>query len=158
MFVWVMKIRAIIFSITLLAYALSLAHSVIPHHHHKSAEEARSHEHATSHSHSHKHAHSHDHASNADHHQDEKRDKHSHESGHLFFLTHDSNLDVLVRNSLVEKSIKEKKVQKVISTSDQVISQSTPEHLVFHPPKSDGKLSLYRPSSNSLRAPPSLLA
>src|SRR5690348_2697936 len=104
-----MIVRNLLYVLTLIAYTLSLAHSVIPHHHHNSPEEATAHHHElrvdhdfekTDHSH-----HRGDH-----HHADEDHDKsHRADVGHLFFFTHDLNVDVLTAHKALDNPVKNKK-------------------------------------------------
>ena len=142
-----MKTRVILYILTLLAYTLSLAHSVIPHHHHKSTEEARSHEHTKSHRH--------DHGKNHHHHDSEEKPEHeSDKTGHFFFFSHDINTDVLIKHTSVGKSVKTNKVQVALPEEKQIAPFEFFAHLVFHPPQSDKIFVFEIHSSRSLRAPP----
>jgi hypothetical protein len=138
-----MKTRNTLYTIMLIAYSLSMAHSVIPHHHHQSAEEANhSHDHSgKDYHHGHKH-----------HHDD--HDDSSKEDGHLFFLTHDFNSDFLSHAFHSDNVIKHKKQKAADTEMKHVSSPSFAEHLIFHPPQDEVSLSSFIFTAVSLRAPP----
>jgi hypothetical protein len=143
-----MKSRPLLYLFVLAAYMLSLAHSVIPHHHHKTFKEAQAHS-GKHHHHKGKGHHHHKHGENSKHESDG--------TTHLFFFNHDSNADVLVRQASLDRSVKSKKADIPVEFKKQIISFEISEYLVFHPPQDDEIFITALPTSNSLRAPPSFL-
>jgi hypothetical protein len=128
-----------------MAYMLSVAHSVIPHHHHSSTQEAKSHEHHQAHKHNTEHHH---------HHEKNNSKPNGGSLGHLFFFTHDTNIDVLHSQKTTSKSGKVKKVNSAFVKNETLISFEAVKHLVFHPPQDDFLLFDAVLLSSSLRAPP----
>jgi hypothetical protein len=148
-----MKTRNILYAITLVAYSLWLAHSVVPHHHHKTAEEADAHHHG----HSHGHTHDDDHESKRhSHHEDSNSSEQNSQTGHFFLFSHDSNAEVLVNHSSASETLKAKKAQKTIFVNERKSQFSFSAYLVFHPPPDREAYTQPLFSSTSLRAPPSL--
>jgi hypothetical protein len=141
----VMKTRTILYALTLMAYTLSVAHSVIPHHHHSSTHEAESHERHYAHKHNTEHHH---------HHEKSDQKTNSEPLGHLFFFTHDTNADVLHSQKTISKSGKTKKVNSAFVKNEKLISFEAVKYLVFHPPQDDFLISDAVLLSSSLRAPP----
>lgn len=150
-----MKTRNILYVLTLIAYTLSLAHSVIPHHHHTTAEEATAHEHSHDH---HEHPKDHGHGHSHQQHDQPESEGDSSGTGHFFFFNHGANGDVLVRHISLDNPVKSKKVQIEIPVDERVVPFIVGEHLVFHPPQRTGKIHSATLSASSLRGPPSCLA
>jgi hypothetical protein len=131
-----------------MAYTLSLAHSVIPHHHHKTEDEASAHKHSDHHHDKHEHHHS-------DHEDSNTENENSEDTGHFFFFSHDANIDVLVKHSSIDKPVNLKKTQPSITVKQQVISFEISKHLVFHPPQGETNFISAVQSTLALRGPPS---
>jgi Ni/Co efflux regulator RcnB len=140
-----MKMRIILYALTLAAYALSMAHSVIPHHHHASAEEARNHEHHGDHKH----------ASDHHHHHENNNGEKKNALGHLFFFTHDANVDVIHVVKLADNGVpKSKKAAAQIFADAVSYEFELHSALVFQPPQNEIATQLLTSRSLSLRAPP----
>jgi hypothetical protein len=141
-----MMTKLIIYVFTLTAYMLSLAHSVIPHHHHKTVQEAEAHDHADSH---------HGHNSDKHHHGHDSQDT-PEPSHHFLFFSHDVNADVLIKHGSVDNPVKNKKPQCDVTLKDAITLRVRTAYLAFHPPQDDPAPDLSILSSNSLRGPPYL--
>ena len=155
-----MKARIAIYTLLILAYTLSLTHSFIPHHHHKTVDEARLHdkEHELEHERDHHHSHSGNDQSATHDHEDTSDHKHSdHGLAHLFFLSHDSSTEVNVRNESYTKSIKTMKIQQPAFSEYHFNSFSILKNQIFRPPQNENNDSAPTLLSNSLRAPPTQL-
>jgi hypothetical protein len=142
-----MKMKTLLYVLTLTAYMLSLAHSVIPHHHHSNAQEAKSHD-----------AH-HEHKQKSDHHHHHDGDTEKNSTGnlgHLFFFTHDANVDVLHSYNTIEKTLQKNSCQNAIHKSAPISLVEYSRHLVFHPPQSDPEIFQEVLLATPLRAPPSI--
>ncbi|HEY0651490.1 MAG TPA: hypothetical protein VGD65_00120 [Chryseosolibacter sp.] len=147
-----MATRKILYALTLIAYTLSLAHSVIPHHHHSSQEEATAHHLSEGHHH----GTGHHHHDAADHHDSNSKDHQSNhsETGHLFFFAHDLNVDVLTRHGSIDNPVKVKKAISIAPLSEQAISSEFKRYLVFHPPQDDPSFHNRPLRQIKLRGPP----
>jgi hypothetical protein len=121
-----------------------MAHSVIPHHHHSSREDA------------HRAHHHHDGSPHHDHDNNNNHDENSDHDGHLFFLTHDLNADVLSHTFHSERLIKKEKSENPLPDIDQIFSFFLARHLVFHPPQDDPMTPNLLFTSGTLRAPPAV--
>jgi len=136
------KIKSFIYCLALIAYSLSLFHSVIPHHHFDSLSEFKS-----AHSHEEGQQNHHEHRSESD----------TPDSG-LFFNTHIANVDFLPSILALHKNSASKNLQ----IDNAAILQNTflidvwivdkIFHIPIKPPRQDYFLS----SSRLLRAPPIL--
>lgn len=139
-----MRISSFIYLLVLMAYSLSLAHSVIPHHHFDSYTEFKAgHDHEKS-----EHQHNHD---------ESESDSDEQSDNSLFVGTHVSNIDF----SLATYTFKKKSQEKVQDYNNALIENS---HLleayfdnsVFHIPICLPPLDHPLFSSRLLRAPPLL--
>jgi hypothetical protein len=141
-----MIIRKALYALTLIAYSLSLAHSVIPHHHHKTSDEASLHHEGHDH-----------HNSDHDHHDHEKNEhEDKSDSGHFFFFSHDINADVLIKHGSINNSVKIKTVFASVPVKEQIPATSKSCYIVFHPPPDDQISQSVSIPSNKLRGPPTL--
>lgn len=136
-----MKIKSLLYGLVLIAYALSLAHNVVPHDHFDSYNDFKA-------GHAHKDSHEHDRNDGDNHH-----DEHSSESP--FVVTHFSNADISVNTFTFE----ERTQDKIQHGSDALIEDihlleasfgKSIFHIPIRPPLPD--YSLF--SSRLLRAPP----
>lgn len=143
-----MMLRNTLYTLTLIAYTLSLAHSVIPHHHHSSAQEATAHQHEDDHHHHDTDHHEHNDADT------EGEDSNGSDTGHFFFFSHDLNADVLTQHGSVDNPVKEKKASHSLSRKEQVKPFEVSRHLVFHPPQDDPSFYLAPSCHSDLRGPP----
>lgn len=160
-----MTSRNILYVLTLIAYTLSLAHSVIPHHHHDSVEEATAHHHSDDHHHNtadHHHNTGHQHGTKEQHsHADDDHSNdqsHKGETGHFFFFSHDLNADVLARHGSIDNPVKVKKAHHIAPLQEQIISFEVTKYLVFHPPQDDPSFYSAFLHQFKLRGPPTLIA
>lgn len=141
------------------SYAGAVLHSIVPHHHHDTYQEANEHNH---HNNKSSHSHHHDKQSSNSHH-DDKKDTHEdekdrHEQGQssaLYFLTHGANSDVLTSNVVEQKIIKSNNGGKLTALYSLLpVVSIVPSQKVFHPPSAelipDSTHYLFR----ALRAPP----
>lgn len=153
-----MNTRKLLYALTLIAYTLSLAHSVIPHHHHRSPDDATTHHHEIqSHDHSDSNHHQHHHTKHQhDSNEQERKASHEGDVGHFFFFTHDLNVDVLTAHHSIDNPVKAKQSPTVRHLAKQPISFESKRHLVFHPPQDDKIHSCELPLQNKLRGPPLL--
>jgi hypothetical protein len=145
-----MKGRIALYVLTLIAYTLSLAHSVIPHHHHDNLAQAREHSHSNGHHHHH---HSHEHNN-----EESPKDSHDHDTSHLFFLTHVANSDVLIKRIAIDGPVKLKKIDIAIPRDEQIIIFELLEYQVFQPPQDADIFIAPAYSTRSLRAPPAFIS
>ncbi len=138
-----MKIKSCIYFLVLIAYSLSITHSVIPHYHFDSLSEFKS-------------AYTHDESeqSNKDHNHENED---STDSG-LFFLTHTTNIDFLPSTSVLDGKIASKNFQvnsTAVPQSSLLIEAWFGDNVFHIPIKSPSRdHSLF--SSRLLRAPPIL--
>lgn len=135
------KIKSLLYGLVLIAYALSLSHSVVPHDHFDSYNDFKE-------GHAHRDSHEHDH-----HDGDGPQDEHSTESP--FVVTHFSNTDIVV-NTL---ALGERTPDKIQHGSDALIEithllEAPFGNSVFHVPIRPPLLDHSRFSSRLLRAPP----
>jgi hypothetical protein len=144
-----MKMRNILYVLTLFAYTLSLAHSVIPHHHHKTADDATAHD-KTSHEHNSDHDHHHGHEKS-------QTEDDSHDTGHFFFFSHDITADVLIKHRSIDNPVKTKKVVASVPVKELTQFISISRYIVFHPPPDDQTSQSVSLPSNKLRGPPTLI-
>lgn len=137
-----MIIRTFIYSLLLVAYSLSLVHSVIPHHHFDSYSEFKAGHTNEEDKHDHSHSKS-----------EEDRDEQSDNSP--FVGTHVSNIDFLTTTYTFKKESKEKvQTYNVVLTENSHLLDAAFDNSVFHipikPPRTDNPIF----SSRLLRAPP----
>jgi len=135
------KIKLFIYCLVLIAYSLSIAHSLIPHSHFNSLGEFKS-------------AHTHD-ADEEGNHEHNHENEGTSDSG-LFFLTHTANIDFLPSTSVPDKKVVSKNFQfntaatLQISILTDVWFVDKVFHIPIKPPRRD--YSLF--STRLLRAPP----
>jgi Ni/Co efflux regulator RcnB len=136
--------RLLIAYVFIFSYAGAVLHSIVPHHHHDSHQEAKEHRH---HDHHTNHLHS-------DEHQDSEDHKHN-DSHSLYFLTHAANTDILVTHVSIDTSGKLKKGEKLVVIHAALhVFNIISLHQVFHPPS--GNLATHSTAYlfRALRAPP----
>jgi hypothetical protein len=136
-----MKIKLLLSGLVLIAYALSLTHSVVPHDHFDSYNDFKA-------GHVHKDSHEHKH-----HDGDDRHDEHSTESP--FVVTHFSNTDISVNTFALE----ERTPDKIQHVSDALIEdihilEASFGKSIFHIPIRPPLLDCFLFSSRLLRAPP----
>lgn len=125
------------------SYAGAILHSIVPHHHHNSHQEAKEYDHHTSHSH-------------GDKQQDSKDHKHT---GLPYLLTHSANTDVLVSQASVDGTAKSKKAEKLmVAIAELPMFNHAPAKQVFHPPSDDLSANSAAYLFRALRAPPLFVA
>jgi hypothetical protein len=140
-----MKVRSFICAFVLIAYLISLAHSVLPHRHYSSIKEYQE---AVNGSH-HDKGHQHDQDNNH-----EKGENGKELPSSLFFLTHTSNVDFSLSKFSFEQKIKvkiqwPKLISEIVFLSDKYVAES-----LFHIPDSPLRVDYPTLSSRLLRAPP----
>ncbi len=135
-----MRKKLLIAYVFLFSYAGAVAHSVVPHHHHQSQGEAKKHHHQ-------------DHT-NPSHDDSSKEDQG--DEGHLYFISHTSNADVVVNHVSIDNLVKGN-VQFATLLPESIVSFSIADHNIFHPPMGDRIPPLPVFCSRSLRAPPSFI-
>lgn len=155
-----MKARITIYALLIIAYTVSLAHSFIPHHHHKSAEEISLHdkeherEHHNEHGHSHAHSNTDDHSSSGSNGDADKHKHAEHGLAHVFFLSHDFGAEVNVRSDAFSKLTKTKSVNNSFCQDVAFEPIEILKAQIFDPPQNEKSNSSPALSSGLLRAPP----
>ena len=134
-----MRYGQIIPCLIIFAYTLSLAHSVIPHHHYNSHKESASNHHPHGES---KH---------------DRGDKDDHPpGGGLTFPSHFFNSDASVTSSSFDEKAKVKAEWQISKAADVLLTAQYFLNPVFHVPRDSKGYDQLIFSSRSLRAPPSI--
>lgn len=139
-----MKSRWFICVFILAAYSVSLAHSVLPHHHYASLADYKNREAANEPQHDH----------DADH---KTGDTGEELPGSLFFLTHLSNVDFALSKLSFDQKFKIKVQWPAIQIEDISIGDTYFTEPLFHIPDSPPWVDNPILSCRSLRAPPSVI-
>ena len=128
-----MRFRDLIIYLFLVCYAGALTHSVVPHHHHESSEELENHSHNSG-----------------------DKDPPQKQQGTAHFLSHTTNVDVLVSQVSTVKLFKVKAIAAVTRCVAQLFENARYSPPVFHPPANQRVAHDSYFSSPALRAPPSV--
>lgn len=128
-----MRFRDLIIYLFLVCYAGALTHSVVPHHHHESSEELEKHTHDS----------------------EDQNPLHQHE-GTAHYLSHTTNVDILLSQVSTLKPFKLKAIVAVTCCVAQLFENTRYSPPVFHPPANQRIAHDSYYSSPALRAPPSV--
>ncbi|MEP2667351.1 MAG: hypothetical protein ABJH04_00060 [Cyclobacteriaceae bacterium] len=130
-----MRFRDFIIYLFLVCYAGALTHSVAPHHHHESSEELEKHSHNSG-----------------------DKDPVEQQQGTAHFLSHTTNVDVLLSQVSTVKLSKVKAIAAVTCCVAQLSENERYSPPVFHPPANQRIAHDSYYSSPALRAPPTFIA
>jgi hypothetical protein len=141
--------KQVIVCMLIFSYLGAVLHSMVPHHHHDTLEEAEKHHHVH-HASNHGHSHSHDHDAKSD---------NGGSNGSRFFLSHSINADVLLTDTSIENTANGTKSKISVAHCKTPLRLGLPHAIsVFRPPSNETTHHTTHYPFRALRAPPLSIA